>query len=75
MPTLHYYTVEAIKAISKKSGQNQVEFWGPFGVTQSGGNTYESGREMPEPVQILLNIVLSTPAASAKVVRSLREWD
>jgi DNA-binding transcriptional regulator YiaG len=32
---------------------NQKDFWSRLGVTQSGGSRYESGREMPEPVQIL----------------------
>jgi len=35
-------------------GLNQSQFWGRFGVTQSGGSRYESGREVPEPTQLLL---------------------
>ena len=35
-------------------GQNQSEFWGRFGVTQSGGSRYENGRDVPEPTQLLL---------------------
>ena len=34
--------------------QNQTEFWQRFGCTQSGGSRYESGRDLPEPVQLLL---------------------
>ena len=34
-------------------GQNQSEFWGRFGVTQSGGSQYENGRDVPEPTQLL----------------------
>ena len=35
---------------------NQQEFWGRIGVTQSGGSRYESGRNMPKPVQELLRV-------------------
>ena len=34
-------------------GMNQAEFWSPLGVTQSGGSRYESGRNIPAPVQRL----------------------
>lgn len=33
---------------------NQTAFWRLFGCTQSGGCRYESGREMPDPVVLLL---------------------
>lgn len=33
---------------------NQTAFWRRFGCTQSGGCRYESGREIPEPVVLLL---------------------
>lgn len=69
---IHYYTAGELKATRKKIGLNQAEFWGRLGITQSGGSRYESGREVPEPVQILLNIALANPAASAKVMNSLR---
>ena len=36
-----------------KVGMNQAEFWSPLGVTQSGGSRYESGRNIPAPVQRL----------------------
>lgn len=34
--------------------QNQAEFWGPIGVTQSGGSRYEAGRRISTPVALLL---------------------
>ena len=34
-------------------GVSQAEFWRYLGVTQSGGSRYESGRNMPAPVQRL----------------------
>lgn len=38
----------------KASGDNQSVFWTKFGVTQSGGSRYESGRNMPAPLKMLL---------------------
>lgn len=38
----------------RRSGLNQATFWPRFGVTQSGGSRYESGRDMPGPTQILM---------------------
>jgi transcriptional regulator with XRE-family HTH domain len=35
-------------------GENQSEFWSRFGVTQSGGSRYESGRALPKAVAVLL---------------------
>lgn len=45
------------RAIRHKLGLNQQQFWSKLGVTQSGGSRYESGRNMPRPVQHLLRLV------------------
>ncbi|MGQ0579132.1 MAG: helix-turn-helix domain-containing protein [Betaproteobacteria bacterium] len=45
------------RSIRRRLGMNQQEFWGRIGVTQSGGSRYESGRNMPKPVQALLRVV------------------
>lgn len=37
-----------------KEGLNQQDFWKRYGVTQSGGSRYESGRNIPKPLAILL---------------------
>lgn len=52
-------TTEKIDAreIRRKLGLNQQQFWSKLGVTQSGGSRYESGRNMPRPVQHLLRLV------------------
>lgn len=44
-----------LKALRGLTGLNQSQFWGPLGVTQSGGSRYESGRMVPAPVNALLN--------------------
>ena len=45
------------REIRQKTGLNQQQFWSKLGVTQSGGSRYESGRNMPRPVQELLRLV------------------
>ena len=52
-------TVDTIDAreIRRKLAMNQQQFWSRLGVTQSGGSRYESGRNMPRPVQQLLRLV------------------
>jgi transcriptional regulator with XRE-family HTH domain len=46
-----------VREIRRKLGLNQQQFWSKLGVTQSGGSRYESGRNMPRPVQQLLRLV------------------
>ena len=41
----------------KKLNLNQSQFWAPLGVTQSGGSRYESGREVPRPVRMLMALM------------------
>ncbi|MDK9725864.1 MAG: helix-turn-helix domain-containing protein [Sterolibacteriaceae bacterium MAG5] len=43
-----------IHAARRTSGLNQTAFWTRFGVTQSGGSRYESGRNMPTPLKLLI---------------------
>jgi transcriptional regulator with XRE-family HTH domain len=38
----------------KSQGLNQSNFWKRLGITQSGGSRYESGRNVPNPVKLLL---------------------
>ncbi len=45
------------REIRRKLGLNQQQFWSKLGVTQSGGSRYESGRNMPKPVQHLLRLI------------------
>jgi len=46
-----------VREIRRKLGMNQSQFWSKIGVTQSGGSRYESGRNIPRPVQALLRLV------------------
>jgi len=46
-----------VREIRLNLGMNQQQFWSKLGVTQSGGSRYESGRNIPRPVQHLLRLV------------------
>lgn len=52
MPKLLFQTGREVRDLRQKLGLNQSEFWRHIAVTQSGGSRYESGRDMPKPVQI-----------------------
>ena len=64
-------TGEAALAMRKKAGLNQSRFWSVVGIGQSAGSRYESGRNIPRPVQMLLRIAYGTKAQSAKQVDAL----
>lgn len=57
------------REIRRKLGLNQQQFWSRLGVTQSGGSRYESGRNMPRPVQHLLRLVHVEQIDIAKIKR------
>ena len=57
------------REIRRKLGMNQQQFWSILGVTQSGGSRYESGRNIPRPVQHLLRLVHVEQIDIAKVRR------
>lgn len=43
-----------LRSHRRKRRMNQMEFWMPLGVTQSGGSRYESVRTVPTATAILL---------------------
>lgn len=62
-----------VREIRRKLGMNQQQFWSKVGVTQSGGSRYESGRNIPRPVQQLLRLVHIEQIDVAKIRRE--DWD
>lgn len=54
MARLKSFNPAKIQESRKKSGMNQNAFWSRFGVTQSGGSRYESGRDIPVPTSMLI---------------------
>lgn len=43
-----------LTAYRERLGESQAVFWARFGVTQSGGSRYESGRAVPRPTAMLV---------------------
>ena len=73
MPALRFKSREDLRLYRKKHGMNQSEFWSRVGVTQSGGSRYESGRNIPLPVQVLLQLTYGTPKQSEDLLAWLRQ--
>jgi DNA-binding transcriptional regulator YiaG len=73
-PKLIFSSSEEIKAFRRKNGMNQSAFWGRIGVTQSGGSRYESERNIPVPVQLLLHIAYAPADRADRLVEHLRKW-
>jgi len=48
--------IRDVRGFRRRAGMNQLEFWGQFGVTQSGGSRHESGRRMNKPLIALIRI-------------------
>lgn len=68
-------TGEEAKMLRLKLNMNQTQFWGKLGVTQSGGSRYESERNVPRPVQILLNLAYGTEKRAQDLMTALRARD
>lgn len=44
----------ALVGSRRSARMNQTDYWQRFGVTQSGGSRYESGRLIPTPTAMLI---------------------
>jgi transcriptional regulator with XRE-family HTH domain len=67
-------TINDPSELRRSAGLNQTEFWKRFGVTQSGGSRYESGRSMPTPLKVLMQAwidKLVDDAAMAKLLKKV----
>lgn len=71
-PAMGFTTSDEVRALRKKLGLNQSEFWVRLGVTQSGGSRYESGRNIPESVRVLLNLAYGAPKRASELFDWLR---
>ena len=61
------------KLLRSKLGLNQSEFWSRISVTQSGGSRYESGRNLPKPVRLLLNLAYAPEKQAMDILKKLRQ--
>ncbi len=59
--------------LRKASGMNQTEFWKRFGVTQSAGSRYESGRSLPRPLRVLMQARIDGAIDEATLARLLKK--
>lgn len=71
-PKLFLQKGQQALALRKKLGLNQSQFWCKLGVTQSGGSRYETGRNMPHPVQLLLHVAYAPEAQAEAMLAFLR---
>lgn len=71
-PILRFKTGDDVRRLRLKLGLNQSQFWSPLGVTQSGGSRYESGRNIPRPVQLLLHLAYGTDKQSGDLLSWIR---
>lgn len=53
--------------LRKSTGLSQTAFWTRFGVTQSGGSRYESGRRLPKPLSILMELIATNTITEAQL--------
>ena len=63
---------EQIRQLRLSLGMNQTQFWSQLGVTQSGGSRYESGRNVPDPIRLLLELVYGRRDRAEKLFARLR---
>lgn len=59
-----------VRSLRLKRQLNQQQFWARIGVTQSAGSRYETGRNVPRPVQHLVRLVYVEDIDIAKLQRS-----
>lgn len=71
-PKFFLATGEAALKRRKKLALNQSEFWSRIKVTQSGGSRYESGRQLPLTVQLLLHFAYASERRAQAMLRYLR---
>ncbi len=54
-------------------GLTQEQFWGAVSVSQTCGSRYESGRTIPQPVLVLLDLTYMTDKTEAdRILRKMR---
>lgn len=59
--------------LRKKLSMNQTQFWKRVAVQQSAASRYETGREIPEAVQVLLMMAYGTDKQATAALTGLRK--
>jgi len=71
-PELFLMTGKCARILRKELKFSQSEFWGRIKVTQSGGSVYETGRELPAQVQVLLHLAYAPITQAQAMLSHLR---
>lgn len=58
--------------VRRARGENQAQFWNRFGVTQSGGSRYETGRNIPVPTGKLVMLFLTGVIDDADLAKAAK---
>ncbi|MBK7236364.1 MAG: hypothetical protein IPI02_12330 [Sterolibacteriaceae bacterium] len=58
-----------VRNIRQSTGLNQSVFWSKFGVTQSAGSRYQSDRNLPAPLKLLMQAWLDNVLDDAMLAR------
>jgi transcriptional regulator with XRE-family HTH domain len=66
-------TIHNPSELRKAAATSQTEFWKKFGVTQSGGSRYESGRSMPTPLKLLMQAQMDGVIDEAILAKLLKK--
>lgn len=61
------------RKLREKLGMNQTTFWSRVSVQQSAASRYETGRSIPDPVQVLLSLVYGTDKQATALFAALRK--
>ncbi|ENO77622.1 helix-turn-helix transcriptional regulator [Thauera sp. 63] len=70
--SLRFTGSESVRARRKELGLNQNAFWRRVAVTQSAGSRYESERDIPEPIQLLLQLAYGSDEDARELLAALR---
>lgn len=62
-----------VRKLRERLGMNQTDFWSRVSVQQSAASRYETGRSIPEPVQVLLIIAYGTDKQATALFAALRK--
>lgn len=71
-PVQPQFSAEQISTLRRKAGLSQEAFWGQLGITRSSGSRYETGGEIPGPVQFLLQLAYGDAGEAQALFASLR---
>ncbi|QWT47600.1 helix-turn-helix transcriptional regulator [Azospira inquinata] len=65
------FALTEIREYRKALGMSQLDFWGQLGTTQSAGSRYESGRNIPQTMAILLLLLANGKISDADLTETL----